>query len=61
MKMTAFWDIAPHSVEVDRHFRGEYCLHHQGDAPLKHQSTATGLHGATSQNAVIFILTAVGT
>jgi hypothetical protein len=32
MKMTAFWDIAPCSlIEVDRHFRGAYCLHHQGD------------------------------
>jgi hypothetical protein len=31
-KMMAFWDIAPCSlVEVDQHFRGVYCLHHQGD------------------------------
>jgi hypothetical protein len=43
MKMIAFWDIAPRSlIVVDRHFRGAYCLHHQGDewrqdAPLKHQ------------------------
>jgi hypothetical protein len=30
MKMTAFWDIVPCSlVEVDRRFRGAYCLHHQ--------------------------------
>jgi hypothetical protein len=28
----AFWDIAPYSlVEVNRRFRGLYCLHHQGD------------------------------
>jgi hypothetical protein len=27
--MTGFWDIAPCSlVEVDRRFRGVYCLHH---------------------------------
>jgi hypothetical protein len=32
LKMTAFWEIAPCSlVEVDRRFRGAYCLHHQGD------------------------------
>jgi hypothetical protein len=31
-KLTAFLDVAPYSlVEVDRHLRGEYCLHHQGD------------------------------
>jgi hypothetical protein len=30
--MTAFWDIVPCSlIEVDRRFRGSYCLHHQGD------------------------------
>jgi hypothetical protein len=30
--MTAFWDIALCSLfGVDRRFRGEYCLHHQGD------------------------------
>jgi hypothetical protein len=33
--MTAFWDIAPCSlVEVDRRFRGAYCLHYQGDETL---------------------------
>jgi hypothetical protein len=32
MNMTAFWDTAPCSfVEVDRCFRGAYCLRHQGD------------------------------
>jgi hypothetical protein len=32
MKITAFWDILPFSlVEVDQCFRGDYCLHHQGD------------------------------
>jgi hypothetical protein len=29
--MTAVWDTAPFSIEeVDRRFRGTYCLHHQG-------------------------------
>jgi hypothetical protein len=29
MKVTSFWDIALYSfVEVDRRFRGVYCLHH---------------------------------
>jgi hypothetical protein len=32
--MTVFWDVAPCSlVEIDRSFRGAYCLHHQGDRP----------------------------
>jgi hypothetical protein len=31
MKFRVLWDVAPCShVEVDRHFRGVYCLHHQG-------------------------------
>jgi hypothetical protein len=43
--MTAFWNIALCSlVEVDRRFKGAYCLHHQDD------------NGAISQNAVIFII-----
>jgi hypothetical protein len=30
MTLTAFWDIPPCSlVEIDRRFRGAYCLHHQ--------------------------------
>jgi hypothetical protein len=36
MKMTVFWDVAPCSlVEVDRRFRGAYCLHIQGDISEK--------------------------
>jgi hypothetical protein len=32
MKMTVFWDVGPCSlVEIDRRFRGSYCLHHYGD------------------------------
>jgi hypothetical protein len=30
VKITVVWDIAPCSLEVDRRFRGAYCLH-QGD------------------------------
>jgi hypothetical protein len=31
MKMTAFWVIVLCSpTELDRRFRGSYCLHHQG-------------------------------
>jgi hypothetical protein len=30
--MTVFWDVAPCShVQIDRRFRGDCCLHHQGD------------------------------
>jgi hypothetical protein len=32
MRFKVFWDVAPCSrVEVDRCFRGAYCLRHQGD------------------------------
>jgi hypothetical protein len=32
MKMAVFWDFAACSlVEIDRRFRGAYCLHHKGD------------------------------
>jgi hypothetical protein len=35
MKVTFFWDIAPCSlVEVDRRFRGAYCLHKQREKRL---------------------------
>jgi hypothetical protein len=34
MKFRVFRDVAPCGyVEVDRSFRGAYCLHHQGDDP----------------------------
>jgi hypothetical protein len=30
LKMSVFWDVAPCSlVDIDRSFRGSYCLHHQ--------------------------------
>jgi hypothetical protein len=29
--MTVFWDVAPYGlVQIDRHFRGTYSMHHQG-------------------------------
>jgi hypothetical protein len=32
MKFRVFWDVAPCShVEVDRRFRGAYCLHYHPD------------------------------
>jgi hypothetical protein len=51
MKIRAFLDVASCSlVEVDRRFRGECCLHHQGDD----QSTSSRLHDAISQKTVMF-------
>jgi hypothetical protein len=43
VKCGVFWDVAPCSqVEVDRRFRGAYCLHHQGDATcMKHLHVPT--------------------
>jgi hypothetical protein len=32
MKFRVFWDVLSCSqIDVDQHFRGAYCLHHQGD------------------------------
>jgi hypothetical protein len=37
MKMTVFWDVAQCSVvEIDRRFRGAYCLHCPDDGSSKH-------------------------
>jgi hypothetical protein len=59
MKMTAFRNTASCSLlEVELRFRGAYCLHHQGDdgdSTYCETSVSTRLHGAISQNAVIFI------
>jgi hypothetical protein len=30
MFRVVFWVILPCKMIVDRHFRGAYCLHHQG-------------------------------
>jgi hypothetical protein len=31
MNVSLFWNVAPYSlVDTDRHFRGAYCLYHQG-------------------------------
>jgi hypothetical protein len=38
--MAIFWDVAPcNLVEVDRFFRGTYCLHHQGPATTQKTTT----------------------
>jgi hypothetical protein len=53
---TVFWDVAPcHLVEVYRHFRGAFCLHHQGDRISEMSVTSAKLHGAESQKTVIFV------
>jgi hypothetical protein len=49
VKTKAFWERAPRGLaEVDRRFRGTYCLHNEGDLP-------TRLHGDVFQKTVIFI------
>jgi hypothetical protein len=64
--MSVFWDVEPICLEeIDRRFRGAYCLHHQADAfiaqrmeaksHLKRRSVSTRPHVATSQKTVIFL------
>jgi hypothetical protein len=52
--MTAFWDIAPCSmVEVDRRFRGSYCLHHQGALAMEAVRTSeTSVNYYTSRRNI---------
>jgi hypothetical protein len=53
LKMVVFCDVAPCGVlDIDQHFRGAYCLYHQGDEHY---------HGAASQKTTIFILVTVRT
>jgi hypothetical protein len=48
LKMTAFWAISPcNFVEVDRHFRRAYCLHHQGDDEVRTSETSAYFHDTT--------------
>jgi hypothetical protein len=58
MWVRAFWDTAPCGlVELDRRFRGAYCLHHRDQyASLKRRSTTTRPHGVISQKALISIM-----
>jgi hypothetical protein len=36
LKMAVFWDAALCSlIEINRHFRGAYCLHRQGDLRVR--------------------------
>jgi hypothetical protein len=58
MKMDVFWEVALYSlVDIDRRFRGAYCLFHQDYESLR----VMELQGATSQKTAIFILVAVRT
>jgi hypothetical protein len=44
LKMAVFWVVAPCSmVEVYRHFRGPFCLHHQGDGVMEAARTSETL------------------
>jgi hypothetical protein len=64
MRVTVVGDVAPSSVvEIGRRFRGAYCLCHLLEAVgISETSGSTGLlHGATSQKAVILILSAART
>jgi len=48
--MISLWDIALCSLEVDRRFRGAYCLHYQGDKT----SSTSRLHFDISQKAITY-------
>jgi hypothetical protein len=71
MKMWFFWYVAPCSLaRVDRRFGRAYCVHYQSNAwwwwwtqyaRVKRRYTPARLHGAISQNTLLFILDAVRT
>jgi hypothetical protein len=58
MKSSALWVIAPCSlVEVERRFKGVYCLHCQDDdeGSVKRRRASTTLDDAVSQKAVSLV------
>jgi hypothetical protein len=58
IKFRVFWIVAPCShVEVDRRFRGAYCLHHTDDRGSTYLRNVC--HRATFQKTLNFILAAV--
>jgi hypothetical protein len=64
--MIVVWDIAQCSLEVDRCFRGVYCLHHQGlMMQAVHTSEMSDYFNKTTQRYIpddfIFTLAAVRT
>jgi hypothetical protein len=62
LKIIIFWDVVPYSVaEIDRRFRGVYCLNHDDKHLLKRRCISTRLHVETSHNTAIFILPTVRT
>jgi hypothetical protein len=69
MKMAVFWDVAPCGlVDIDRRFRGAYCLHHHHHLdnagqlpPLKRRSVFTRQHDTISQKTASLILVAMRT
>jgi hypothetical protein len=50
MKFRVFWDVLPCSeVDVDRCFRGKYCLHHLGDEAVCTSETSVNIYLTTRQ------------
>jgi hypothetical protein len=55
MSMTNLWDREPcNLIEIDQHLRGAYCVHQQGDEPVKvaMQSQAQALIACTMKRWV---------
>jgi hypothetical protein len=51
LKMDVFWDVAPYSlVEVNRHFGGTSCLHHQGETTWRNIPEDSQLHTRRREN-----------
>jgi DNA topoisomerase VI subunit B len=54
MKFRIFWDMLPSSqVDVDRRFRGAYCLHHQGALMIeavRTTETSVNIYSTTRQH-----------
>jgi hypothetical protein len=51
MKMTVFWVLAPCSlIEIDRRFRGAYCLHRLDVKALSTCETLVSFYQTTGRN-----------
>jgi hypothetical protein len=50
MKISVLWDVAPCClVDIDRRFRGAYCLHYKGEA-VSSSETSVSIYQITRRN-----------
>jgi hypothetical protein len=59
MFRVVFWDILPCKMIVDRHFRGAYCLHHQGWWWRQHVTLKPTIYNVSVKHMLVIKSTSV--